>query len=222
VTDPWAGERETWAQTSDLRPLSNLQILGGIPVSFADDDFHVSGQDSDNAGYLSETGSSSVLSTSGSIVSGTSSTGEGTPSGRPLGIILRGGASTHEISSEYHVASTCREFVGPSDPFSLRLIYNNLPHDTFSTHPPSSVATANTTSMVIEESTSLAAPGPTSNFHLGTYDNPSNLEHARSVFSPLTYTPDAGAVAIARSMVSLPQASNWGRRNDGDQEGGDA
>ncbi|KAF8456678.1 hypothetical protein BGX38DRAFT_1257526 [Terfezia claveryi] len=216
--------------------LSGIQHLDGIPVSLPEDDWYGSMSESysmtDASGYQSDGGTDSsipLLSSGGSIVSGPSSAGPQAPSprGPATGISLRGGAAPDGMSSEYYVTSTCPEFVGPSEPFSLKSIYSDPSRSSTMVHPPTPVPIA-TDIISIEHSTLLTPPESQPNIRrrgLGVYDNDSNLEHIGSVFSPFTYSPEepefdtvVNAAAASNIVPSLPP-SEWDDNNR-DQEGG--
>ena len=152
------------------------------------------------------------------------------------GVQLRGGASSGSMSPEYYITSTCPEFVGPCEPFSLLSLYNDPSRLSTMVHPPTPVpvtsdgsAPRNTTG---PEPTMLIGGAESRPFHrrgLGMYDDASNLEYSGSVFSPFTYSPeepaqdDMGlATASTRASVPSPPDQDWEDGERGDQEGGRA
>ena len=213
---PLSGGSEWRSQTSEGRDLSRVPNLDGIPLLFSEDQYGSPGTEAEYQFEEDTTNSTPMLSVSGSIVSGPSSPRQGMHSPeRPIGIILRGGASTDDMSSEYYVTSTCPEFVGPAEAFSLRPMYD--PHNTTTangeTDTISSIGVTDS-----RRSSPIPSPEASSNFcrrGLGTYDNSSNLEHARSVFSPFTYSPEEPELGIgviaatARDIIPSPQSSGW-------------
>ncbi|RPB20621.1 hypothetical protein L211DRAFT_841551 [Terfezia boudieri ATCC MYA-4762] len=222
--------------------LSGIEHLDGIPVSLPEVDWYGSMSESfsmtDASGYQSDGGTDSsipLLSSGGSIVSGPSSTGPQVPSPRvpATGISLRGGAAPGGMSSEYYVTSTCPEFVGPSEPFSLKSIHSDPSQSSTMVHPPTPVPIATDIMSTeynqgSERSTLLTPPESRPNIRrrgLGMYENDSNLDHSGSVFSPFTYSPEepeldtAVNAAAARNIVPSPPPSEWDDNNR-DQEGG--
>lgn len=224
---PHPGGVEERGQTREGRAFSGVPDLDGIPLSFSEDDWYAYASDIEEEYQFEEDTaySTALLSASGSTVSGPSSPHQGTHSPeRPIGIILRGGgAPTEDMPSEYYVTSTCPEFVGPEEPFSLRSMCDS-PYNT------AMASGATDTIEIIDSPSSTQIPSPevNSNFHLrslGTYDNSSNLEHARSVFSPFTYSPeepelDIGVIAATASeIIPSPQSGGWELDNKCEERG---
>jgi len=239
----WPKERAVCDLSSGaMVQLSSIQHLDGIPVSLSEDVWYGSMSESfsmtDGSGYQSDGGTDSsipLLSSGGSIVSGPGSTGSQTPSPRApaTGISLRGGAAPGEMPSEYYVTSTCPEFVGPSEPFSLKSIYSDPSRLSTMVHPPTPAPIA-TDIMSMEDnrgsehSTLLTPPESRPNIRRrgqGMYEDDSNLEHTGSVFSPFTYSPEEPELdtvviaAAARNIIPSPPSSECGG-NSRDQEGG--
>ncbi|KAF8421438.1 hypothetical protein EV426DRAFT_199780 [Tirmania nivea] len=228
-------ERAVWDPSSGV----SIQHLDGIPVSLSEDDWYSSMSESvgmtDSSGYQSDGGTYSsipLLSSSGSVLSGPGSTGPQTPSPRAPATGISG-AAPGEMSSQYYVTSTCPEFVGPSEPFTLMSIYSDRSRLSTVVHPPTPVAIANDIMSMkdnqdSEHSTLLTPPESRPNFRrrsLEIYDNDSKFEHTGNVFSPFTYSPDdpeldtvVNAVA-ARNIIPSSPPSEWDG-NSRAQEGG--
>lgn len=242
ATDAWVRERAVWGRSGTMMQASSIQHLDGIAVSLPEDDWY--GSRSDFSGLTDDIenqsegiteASTPLLSPSGSIVSGLSgpsSNGPETPSPRPLvtGISLRGGAAPGELAPEYYVTSTCPEFVGPSEPFSLISEYRDQSRLSTMVRPPTPLPLSEDSSSLgsstgVEHGTLLTPPESRPTFRrrgLGTYDNASNLEHTGSVFSPFSYSPeepDLEHASAVTTMTPSPPSSEW---NGGgrDQEGG--
>ena len=199
------GEGEERGQTSEGRALLGIPNLDGIPLSFSDDDWYGSSDTEAEYQFEEDTAYSTALHlASGSIISRPSGPRQGAYSPeRPIGIILRGGPSTEDMSSEYYVTPTCPEFVGPAEPFPLRSMYN-LSHNT--TMDNSYISTARETDTITpievtgsDSSSPVLLPETNSNSRLhglGSHDDSSNLEHGRSVFSLFTYSPEESELDI--------------------------
>ena len=215
----------------------NVQHLDGVSMSLSADDWYDTRSNSpgvaDEIEYQSEgisNASTPVLSPATSILSAPSSRGPRTPSPRLPRVSLRGGAApTDTSSSEYYITSTCPEFVGPTEAFSLMSLYSDPSSLPTMAHSSTPLPIANdfvlSNNNYESDHRSPTPPDPLPNFYrrgLGTYNHTRNFEHNGSVFSPFTYSPEEPVLDDEDDenlTPSLP-STEWDDDDSRGQEGG--